>query len=126
MFGPPVLKVLHSQRREEKGAPKVVAKGKNYLALRIKQKAIDAGVRSAPAPISKSVMSKTWPCCVPITPKRIIEQFVLDARLVVAAHAERDRADNFIHDPGDLGTNLRAGLVGADRKVTAGNIESHA
>ena len=29
---------------EEKGAPKVVAKGKNYLALRIKQKAIDSGV----------------------------------------------------------------------------------
>jgi len=26
------------------GSPKVVAKGKNYLALRIRQKAIDAGV----------------------------------------------------------------------------------
>ena len=29
---------------ETPGAPRVVAKGKNYLALRIKQKAIDAGV----------------------------------------------------------------------------------
>jgi flagellar biosynthetic protein FlhB len=29
---------------EEKGAPKVVAKGKNYLALRIRQKALDNNV----------------------------------------------------------------------------------
>jgi len=59
-----------------------------------------------------------------LAPERVIEQLVLDARLVVAAHAERNRADDFVHDLPDLGTNRRAGRVGANGKVAARDIES--
>ena len=59
-------------------------------------------------------------------PCRVVEEFVIDARLVRAAHAEGNVANDVVHDALDLWRNILRLRICADRKVAAGDVESDA